>query len=178
LESQDIRSLPSFLKDHNLVYTTEDVGAHCLCADRNGNICIIDPGTGCLTNDAFEDDFAVLTNFTLANHLPLTSNTKHIPCRRYKTAYAMLLKNHSGTEQLMTVLEAVKQSTGNLPTIFSMVAELDTGEIHFTLDGDFSKCFHFSFSDNSLYAGTGHNHPHRILLDSDGISAAELRNWE
>lgn len=178
LENMDVRSLPSLIREHGFIYSSQEIGSHCLFADRDGNLCIADPGSGCITNDAFPDGFAVLTNFTLAKHLPLSSNTDAIPCKRYKKAYAMLLENRTGTDRLMEILEAVKQTKGRLPTIFSMVAELDTGKICFTLDGDFSKRYHFSFADNCICAGEGHQTPHRILLDPAGIAAAELRAWD
>ncbi len=171
----DAGTVPDYLKEHTLTYTEENVGAHCLCADKSGSVCIVEPGSGVLTNRDFPDGFAVLTNFILAKHIPISSDMETIRCKRYRTAYRMLLEDRSGVDRLMDILEAVRRNTKKMPTIFSMVAELDTGKIWFTLDGDFSKRFYFSFSSRSIFTDPFCGSSRRVYLDQNGISAEMLR---
>ena len=130
-----------------------------------------EPGMECLTNADFPEGYALMTNFSLAEHQP-------VRCKRYKTASRMLEEDRTGTERLWSILEAVRQTGGNMPTIFSLVTELDTGEIRFTLDGDFSRRYLFSFSDRCIRSEKGFASEHLTVLSGEGISAARLREWE
>ncbi len=169
--------IPGFLDTHTLLCSRDNTGAHCLCADRYGHLCITGPGYPCICEDAFPDGFAVLTNFALSEHLPISRDTSAIRCSRYRTMYRMLLEDRSGADRLFDVLESVKQTSGRMPTLFSMVTVLGSDEIRFTLDGDFTRRFLFSFSDHTVRTETGFSEYRRCELTSGGLHAADLRAW-
>ena len=196
--------VPQFMKTHSMQYGPENISAHCMTACKDGSVCIAEPGKGCLSEKHFPDGFALFTNFFLMDHRPIGRDMTGILCRRYKTAYRMLLDSmdertdttaessesmddsskSDGTfqsagmvDRLFEILEAVCQRKGKMPTVFSMVAELDAGEIHFSLHGDYAKRFRFSFSDHCISTAKGFALPRRSVLTPSGISAEELKRW-
>ena len=80
-------------------------------------------------------------------------------------------------DRLFEILEAVKVTDKKLPTVFSMVAQLDTGEIDFAVDGDFSRQYHFSFKDDMVRSGKGCLTEQAVPLPESGLELSVLKSW-
>ncbi len=174
-----VSEVPEFLENHKMMYAPDNTGIHCLCTDKSGEMYLVTPGgegPGYLTREEFPDGFALFTNFHLYRRLPVNREMKWITCERYRTAYEMLLEDRDGTDRLFEILEATKIADGKLPTVLSLVARLDTGEIDFTLGGNFEKRYRFSFKDEMVRPGLGCSfEPQR--LTHKGIELEALRRW-
>ncbi|MBQ9932096.1 MAG: hypothetical protein IJO79_07045 [Firmicutes bacterium] len=170
-------AIPDFLSTCEMMYAPDNAGVHCLCANKEGEVCLVTPGLGYMTREDFPDGFVLFTNFHLLKHKPINREMKWITCERYRTAYEMLLADRDGVDRLFDILEAVKVTGKKLPTIFSMVAQLDTGEIDFAIDGDFSRRYHFSFADNRVRSGRGCASFHAVTLTEPGLELSVLRSW-
>ena len=158
----DVTEIPKFLEGKKHTHFPGTHGTQLMCADADGNVRIITPGLEMLTENAFPDGFALMTNFHLQKKLPL-NNLENITCRRYRKAYGMLKNfreelSRKGTlseteiaDRAFAVLDATRQKEdAKMPTIFSMVAEPSKGLVYFRTDEDYSVRYRFSFSDNSL----------------------------
>lgn len=167
----------AYLETHPLQYHRRRVFLHSLCARRDGTMCVMQPGRPVLTQADFPDGFAVLTNFNLYDRSPINREMHHIACPRYRRAYQMLLEGCQGVERGFAVLEAVRKRSGRLPTIFSLVSELDDDRVYFSLYGDFSRRFSFSFADNRVRTDRGFATQREKKLTRRGIWAEELLTW-
>jgi len=172
-----IQDLPRYFEEHTVVHQYEG-RTHGMITHKDGQVYIIEPGRGVLTNKDFEGDYAVLTNFALWEHRPIRpEDSKNMRCYRYRRAQKMLQENHMGIERGLEVLNAIKQTENKLPTIFSLVTELGTDDIYFVLYGDFDHVYRYSFSTNMVSTWKGFAAYREQELDLDGIETADLQAW-
>lgn len=113
-----------------------DPGFHALMGDAEGNILLVEPGSGCA---AVREKFAVMTNFPLLEPpQDLTEAAGYYGKDRYDTASAMLRAAGDGLtpEDALSVLRATRQ-TGNWATRVSFVYSCSRNTVYYCLQGDF-----------------------------------------
>ncbi len=122
-----------------------DFSVHNMIADRLGNAWIVEPGRGVICSPAKETPNYVMSNFSLCDYKE-SGELKGDGLDRYQTAKKLLDKSDDlDVDSAFQILEAVKQSSGEWTTSFSMVYSQKENAVYYCLNGDFKNISRHSF---------------------------------
>ncbi|GAA0722592.1 hypothetical protein GCM10008905_14270 [Clostridium malenominatum] len=173
---------PDSLRDlfkNNLIVNVPNYSVHSMIAGKNKDAYIVEPGRNNIDISSFNRDFMVLSCFPLSDYIGEDyTKVKGTGAERYKKAYEMIIKNHHSfnIDVGFSILKETMQQEGDYPTQFSMVSIPEENVIYFTINGDFTKGFEFSFLDNKIRTGFGFAEKNSYLLSKKGILLCELEN--
>jgi hypothetical protein len=108
-------------------------------ADRLGNLALVNADSILVTTGPH----LVSTNF---NACTGRSSAEAASCRRYPVAERMLATRGVSFESFRAVMDSTQPRRG-VSTVFTNIADLTTGDIHFYYAGDFRKSWHFRIQD-------------------------------
>lgn len=171
--------LNEFLLEKTIV-NLPNSSTHCMIIEESGNTYVIEPGRKNINNLKSEESFVVMTNFPLSENIDTNfDDIQGSGVDRYKIAYNMLSERDKdfSVEDGFDVLLKTKQSGGDYPTEFSMIAIPKEQVIYFTINGDFDKKFKFSFHNNKISSQEGFTKNNSCILTSEGIFKSELEKW-
>lgn len=178
-EKIELSSLHEYLHDHSIV-NVPNFSVHSMIAGMNRNSFIIEPGRSNVNMSELEQDFMVLTNFSLSDqshedYSEVIGNGNE----RYTQAYETILRNKEtfNKDVGFSVLEETAQHDGEYPTQLSVISVPAEGLIYFSLDGDFNKTFEFSFTDLQIRTSKGFVNSNYCPLTKKGVLLEELKGW-
>ncbi|MEW9125261.1 MAG: hypothetical protein AB2421_21310, partial [Thermotaleaceae bacterium] len=123
--------------DNIEVVNGPDFSVHNMIVDRYGNVWIVEPGRGVICSPAKETPYFVMTNFSLCDYRQ-SGEIKGEGIDRYKIAKKLLDKSDKlDMGAAFQILDAVKQSSGEWTTSFSMVYSQKENSVYYCLNGDF-----------------------------------------
>lgn len=122
-----------------------DFSVHNMIADRSGNVWVVEPGRGVIHSPVNETPYFVMSNFSLCEFIE-SGVMKGVGLDRYDTA-RKLLDRHSDLDvgAAFQVLDALKQTSGEWTTCFSMVFSQNENTVYYCLNGDFKNISKHSF---------------------------------
>jgi hypothetical protein len=122
----------------------------------------------------------VLTNFPVSDNFDNEyKNVKGPGNDRYIKAYEVITNNKE-TFNIPTGLNLLKdtaQQSGDYPTQFSLIFVPEESKVHFTLNGDFTKIFEFSFINKQIQSIEGFTSNNSLKLTKKGVLLSELEDW-
>ncbi|WP_026478218.1 hypothetical protein [Alkaliphilus transvaalensis] len=123
-----------------------DFSVHNMIVDRHGNVWVVEPGRGVICSPTKETPYFVMTNFSLCDYKE-SGELKGDGIDRYKTAKKLLDKpDNLDVGAAFQILEAVKQSSGEWTTSFSMVYSQKESSVYYCVNGDFKNISRHSFT--------------------------------
>lgn len=122
-----------------------DFSVHNMIVDRCGNVWVVEPGRGVIYSHVNEKPYIVMSNFSLCEFKE-SGELKGNGVDRYKAAMK-LLDSYSNLDvsTAFQVLDAVKQTSGEWTTCFSMVFSQNEKAVYYCLNGDFNNISRHSF---------------------------------
>ena len=123
------------IKEFNVEMTEPNI--HYLLADRMGNSAIVEFVSGEMKILRSDEPWQVITNFVIHG----LGTLNDVSCSRYSSAYDTLsdVRGSVSTEEAMNILKGSSQTS----TVWSIVYNMETGEIHIAVGGDFAHIFTF-----------------------------------
>jgi len=146
--------LPTILSEKTIV-DNPALSTHAMIASPGGDVRVVEPGRGNLYSPRSDGSHFVMSNFPLcAAGGPDAAGPG---ADRYAVASRALADAGPdfGVEDAFAVLEQVAQRGGEYPTRFSMVAVPAGQVVYFSVFGNFSRRFRFSFTDGCVTAARG-----------------------
>lgn len=171
--------LPTYLQEKEIV-NVPDYSVQSLIVGPNKKSFIIQPGRKYIDTDQLEDNFMVLTNFSVRDEMEHEDNTLQGPgSDRYRLAYGELAnkRGNFSVEQGLSILKQTIQREGDNPTQLSMIFSPEEESIYFSLKGDFERIYKFSFSDMTITTLRGFEDEFGLLVKKKGILLSELEGW-
>lgn len=176
----ELSQLNEFL-DNNAIVNVPNHSVHSMIAGRNRETCIVEPGRKNMDINSSDRDFMVLTNFPLSDY----NNNEYINVEgpgsdRYLKAYETISSNKE-TFNIATGFNLLKETVqrgGDYPTQLSMMFIPEEGKVQFTLNGDFTKLFEFSFISKQIQSVEGFTSNNSLILTKKGVLLSELEAWQ
>lgn len=172
----DASALSAYLKEKEVV-NVPDYSVHSLIVAPNHKSYIVEPGRQYLDENSTENDFMVLTNFSVIDRLDQDFETLDGPgSERYKKVYLALQNSEDdfSAEEGLNILRKTAQLEGDYPTQLSLIYSPEEQTVYFTINGDFNKKFQFCFLENKIKTISGFDKESEILLTKKGILLSEL----
>lgn len=171
--------LPTYLQEKEIV-NVPDYSVQSMIVVPNKKSFIVEPGKKHIDTDQLEDDFMVLTNFSVRDAMEHEDTALQGPgSDRYQAAYTELANRRDdfSVEQGLTILKQTAQREGDYPTQLSMIFSPEEESIYFSLKGDFKKIYKFSFADMMLTTVRGFERHFSLLIKKKGVLLSELEEW-
>lgn len=175
-ERIELSSLDTFLEEKTIV-NVPNYSVHSLIAGKSRRAFIVQPGRNNIPLDSVDQEFLVLTNFSLrAGNEQASCDVQGHGQERYSKAYEMLKRNTgSFTKEIgFSILNETAQREGDYPTQFSMISIPEDKAIYFTLNADFSKVYEFSFADQQIRTYSGFLESNQLSLTKKGVLLSDL----
>jgi hypothetical protein len=139
-KAQSVDEALSFLEAYNVDWGSGPP-LHYLIADSSGNSAVVEFVDGEMKVLRSEKPWQVATNFVLSGHSPQSAVSQ---CNRYATASRTLeqAQGQLSQQEAMALLQDVSQPS----TIWSVVYDMETGQIAVTMGGDYAQVHHFKLS--------------------------------
>ncbi|MBD7963622.1 hypothetical protein [Fictibacillus norfolkensis] len=171
--------LPTYLQEKAIV-NVPDYSVQSLIVAPDKKSFIVEPGRKYIGTDQLEDDFMVLTNFSVRDAMEHDDETLQGPgSDRYLVAYDELQnsRGHFSVEKGLTILKQTVQREGDYPTQLSMIYSPEDESVYFSLNADFNRLYKFSFSDMRITTVSGFERDFGLLVKKKGILLSELEGW-
>ncbi|MQR97218.1 hypothetical protein [Fictibacillus phosphorivorans] len=171
--------LPIYLEEKEIV-NVPDYSVQSLIVGPNQKSFIVEPGRKQIDTHEREDDFMVLTNFSVRDAMEHEDMTLQGPgSDRYQVAFDELAnrRGNFSVEQGLSILKQTAQRKGDYPTQLSMIFSPEEESIYFSLKGDFKRLYKFSFSDRMITTVRGFEHDLGFLVKKKGVLLSELEGW-
>lgn len=171
--------LPTYLQEKEIV-NVPDYSVQSLIVAPNKKSFIVEPGKKYIDTDQLEDDFMILTNFSVRDAMEHEDSALQGPgSDRYQAAYAELSnrRGNFSVEQGLTILKQTAQWEGDYPTQLSMIFTPKDESIYFSLKGNYKRLYKFSFSDRMLTTVSGFERHFSLLVKKKGVLLSELEGW-
>ncbi len=171
--------LPTYLQEKEIV-NVPDYSVQSLIVGPNKKSFLVEPGRKYIDTDQLEDNFMVLTNFSVRDAMEQEDMTLQGPgSGRYQLAYGGLVNRRGdfSVEQGLSILKQTAQREGDFPTQLSMLFSPEEENIYFSLKGDFNRLYKFSFSDMMLTTVRGFARDFGLLVKKKGVLLSELEGW-
>jgi hypothetical protein len=172
-------SLPSYLSEKEIV-NVPNYSVHSLVAAPSRNSYIVEPGRLLINLGSIENDFMVLTNFSLSGKLKHSKEELNGPGKeRYEKAYQEIndYQDQFSADRGLAVLHDTAQLEGEYPTQLSMIFVPEESALYFTLGREFNKIFQFSFLENTIKTFRGFKVNNNIIISKKGILLSDLKSW-
>jgi hypothetical protein len=125
------------------VVNVPDWSCHNMICDSNGNVWVVEPGRGNISNITDSSKFFVMTNFSLWDYL---YENVECNCDRFKAVSSELEKvDHVNVETAFNILDSASQRKGEWITEFSMVYSKNLNTVYYCLNGNFNERFEYNF---------------------------------
>ena len=125
------------------VVNVPDWSCHNMICDSNGNVWVVEPGRGNISNIADSSKFFVMTNFSLWDYL---YENVECNCDRFKVVSSELEKAEKvNVETAFSILDSASQRNGEWITEFSMVYSKNLNTVYYCLNGNFNERFEYKF---------------------------------
>jgi len=163
-----------YLSDKRVVHWS--VTLHDLIADPHGDAMVVEPGDGENVITRIDGDFIVMANFPNGDFVGQSyENVSGVGAKRYKVAYEHI-QNHKDAFDVDQALETLEKavSTGDWPTLCSMVFYPEQGEVFIALASDFSRIWRLSLEDQTIEPYRGLARVRGVQVDASGVVASEL----
>jgi hypothetical protein len=175
----EMSELNKYLSNHAIV-NVPNHSVHSMIAGKNRETYIVEPGRKNLDIKSSSRDFMVLTNFPLSDSIDYEyKNVTGAGNDRYIKAYEAII-NGKETFNIATGFDLLKetvQQSGDFPTQFSMIFIPEDSKVYFTLNGDFTKIFEFSFITKQIQSVKGFTSNNSLMLSKKGVLLTELEVW-
>jgi hypothetical protein len=178
-EKIGLSALGAFL-DNKAIVNVPSHSVHSMIAGKNRRTVVVEPGRGGIDMNEIDPDFMVLTNFSLSENRDRDyKNVTGPGSDRYQRAYETLTahKESFTRRKGFDLLKETVQHSGDFPTRVSLIFIPEEGRVYFTLHGDFTKIFKFSFATNQIETEKGFTNPHNVALTKKGVLLSELQSW-
>ncbi|WP_459476901.1 hypothetical protein [Clostridium saccharoperbutylacetonicum] len=120
-----------------------DWSCHNMICDSNGNVWVVEPGRGNISNITDSSKFFVMTNFSLWDYL---YENVECNCDRFKAVSSELEKvEQVNVETAFSILDSASQRNGEWITEFSMVYSKNLKTVYYCLNGNFNERFEYKF---------------------------------
>ncbi|MGP0586626.1 hypothetical protein [Paenibacillus timonensis] len=167
--------------NNNTIVNVPNHSVHSMIAGRKRMTYIVEPGRKNIDISSYDRDFIVLTNFPLSDNFDNGyKNVEGPGSDRYIKAYEAITNNKE-TFNIATgfnLLKETVQQSGNYPTQFSMIYIPEESKVYFTLNGDFTKIFEFSFMKKQIQSIDGFISNNSIIITKKGVLLSELEKWQ
>jgi hypothetical protein len=150
---------------------------HSLFSDKNSNAIVVEPFDSCNGITYLSDGFIVMTNFPNYDFPGMNYNSVYgVGADRYKTAFAYIQEHKSGfgLNDGFETLRRTVQSTGDYPTLISLLFDPLKMEIYFCLNRDFSEVWKISLKNETIETFSGFAVQQITKLDENGIWSYDL----
>jgi len=175
----ELTQLSGYLEENKIV-NVPNHSVHSMIAGPNQETYIVEPGRMNLDLTESNREFMVLTNFRLSDYLDSKYSEVTGPRNdRYIKAYESIVNNKDNFNIAtgMNLLMETVQNVGEYPTQLSMLFIPEISEVYFTLNGDFSRVFKFSFLSKEIHTSDGFISSKSMILSKKGILLSELAAW-
>jgi hypothetical protein len=174
-----VSGVAAFIADKLLVQYPS-LGLHNLYADAEGSAMVVEPGeTGNVITE-MDGPFIVMTNFPNGDFQGVGYHeVRGDGAHRYETAYASI-EEHFGDFDLDDAFEIVErtvQSTGEYPTLYSLVFDPLAREVYIAIERDFDHIWKVSLDDRSIESFYGFDEQISLSMGSEGILASALQGY-
>jgi len=169
-----VEEVAEFLSDKRVVHW--NLTLHDLIADEHGDAMVVEAGDEENVITRIEGDFIVMTNFPNGEFAGKGyQDVEGVGAKRYKAAYEHILGDKSvfDVDQALETLEKAV-STGEWPTLCSMVFDPDNGDVFIALNRDFDRVWKVSMEAQTIENYRGVRQGKKMPLASSGIRASEL----
>ncbi|MGD6963584.1 hypothetical protein ACQCVB_15335 [Fictibacillus phosphorivorans] len=171
--------LPTCLQEKEIV-NVPDYSVQSLIVGPNKKSFLVEPGRKYIDTDQLEDNFMVITNFSVRDAMEQEDMTLQGPgSDRYQLAYGGLVNRRGdfSVEQGLSILKQTAQREGDFPTQLSMLFSPEEENIYFSLKRDFNRIYRFSFSDLLITTERGFERDLGFLVKKKGVLLSELEGW-
>jgi hypothetical protein len=171
--------LPIYLEEKEIV-NVPDYSVQSLIVGPNQKSFIVEPGRKQIDTHEREDDFMVLTNFSVRDAMKHEDTELQGPgSDRYQVAFDELAnrRGNFSVEQGLTILKKTAQREGDYPTQLSIIFSPEEESFYFSLKGDFKRLYKFSFSDRMITTVRGFEHDLGFLVKKKGVLLSALEGW-
>lgn len=112
---------------------------HNLIVDRNGDICIVEPGKQSIVSKREESDWFILTNFPISDYKEITPThvTGSGSDRYMKGSHLMRERDQITIEAGFSILKDLQQNNSTWVTELSLVYDATNGELYYCQHRDF-----------------------------------------
>ena len=138
-------NISAFLSEKEVVNVPNN-SCHCMIADKNGNVWVVEPGRGTIYSPAEESPFCLMTNFSLVDW-KTSGKLEGSGTERYKAAESLLYETKDmDIAKAFEILKAAMQSSGDWLTAFSMVYSQKENAVYYCHNREFNNIQKFSFA--------------------------------
>ena len=123
------------------IVNAPNLSTHNLIVDRQGNICVVEPGRRNIFTEPHDSHWYIMTNFPLSDYAEIVPpSPSGGGSDRYVKALNMLasMSGRMTVEQGFEVLKGVAQNSPNWTTKLSLVYDATQQELFYCLDGNFA----------------------------------------
>jgi len=175
-----VREVADAIADKRLVqYPT--LTLHNLYADVQGRAMVVEPGeTGNVITE-IDGPFMVMTNFPNGDFQGVDyREVRGDGAHRYRTAYATIEEHFDDFDlgDAFETLERTVQSTGEYPTLYSLVFDPIAREIYIVLERDFDHIWKVSLDNQTIETFRGFDKAVTLPMASEGVLGSDLQSYE
>ncbi len=154
---------------------------HNLYADVEGSAVVVEPGeTGNVITE-IDGPFIAMTNFPNGDFQGVDyREVRGDGAHRYRTAYATIEEHfeHFDLDDAFETLEQTVQSTGEYPTLYSLVFDPIAREIYIVLERDFDHIWKVSLDNQTIETYQGFDKAVTLPMASEGVLGSDLQSYE
>ncbi len=175
-----VRGVTNLIADKRLVqYPT--LTLHNLYADIEGSAMVVEPGESGNVITEIDGPFMVMTNFPNGDFQGVDYHeVRGDGAHRYRTAYAAIEEHFDDfdLDDAFETLERTVQSTGEYPTLYSLVFDPITREIYIVLERDFDHIWKVSLDNQTIETFRGFDKAVTLPMASEGVLGSDLQSYE
>ncbi|WP_379138806.1 hypothetical protein [Paenibacillus sp. sgz500958] len=175
----ELSQLDEYLAN-NVIVNVPKHSVHSMIAGSNRKTYIVEPGRKNMDINSSNRDFMVLTNFPVSDISENDYRDVEGPgSDRYIKAYEGITNNKTTFDiaKGLNLLKETVQQSGDYPTQLSLLFVPEDNKVLFTLNGDFTKTFEFSFIHKQIQCVEGCTSNNGLTLTKKGILLSELEDW-
>ena len=174
-----VAQVSDFIAEKRLVQYPS-LSLHNLYADPEGSAMVVESGeTGNVITE-IDGPFMVMTNFPNGDFQGVDyRQVQGDGAHRYRTAYATIEKRFESfdVDDALEVLQQTVQSTGEYPTLYSLVFDPVAREIYIAVERDFDHIWRASLDERTIESFHGFDEQISLPMGSEGILAATLHGY-
>ena len=173
-----VAQVSDFIADKRLVQYPR-LGLHNLYADPEGSAMVVESGESGNVITMSERPFMVMTNFPNGDFQGVDyRQVRGDGAHRYQTAYATIEKRFDNfdVDDALDVLSQTVQSTGEFPTLYSLVFDPVAREIYIAVERDFDHIWRASLDERTVESFRGFDEPISLPIGPEGILASTMQS--
>ncbi len=154
---------------------------HNLYADVEGSAVVVEPGeTGNVITE-IDGPFMVMTNFPNGDFQGVDYHeVRGDGAHRYRTAYATIEEQLEDfdLDDAFETLERTVQSTGEYPTLYSLVFDPIAREVYIVLERDFDHIWKVSLDNQTIETHQGFDKAVILPMAPEGVLGSDLQSYK